>query len=60
MRKELDYTLLQEFFQKKIVAHERSDVKNYYLCYTPYGLFWLNLYLENKYENFLTVNVTDL
>ena len=32
--------------------HERSAVKNSvstYMCYTPDGLFWLNLYRRSQY-----------
>ena len=47
-RKDVDYNLLIDFFQKKFVVHERWAVKNpfsTYVCYAPDGLFWLNLYV---------------
>ena len=47
-RKDVDYKLLQEFFQKKFVVHEQLAVEHSfstYLCYAPDGLFWLNLYM---------------
>ena len=45
-RKDVDYELLKEFFQKYFVVHEKSAVENLfstYVCYAPDGLFWLNL-----------------
>ena len=45
-RKEVEYKLLQDFFQKDFVVHEQSAVENSfstYVCYAPDGLFWLNL-----------------
>ena len=45
-RKVVGYKLLQEFFQKYFVVHQRSGVKNSfstYVYYAPDGLFWLNL-----------------
>ena len=46
-RKDVDYKLLKDFFQKYFVAHEQSAVENSFstdVCYAPDGLFWLNLY----------------
>ena len=46
-RKDVDYKILEEFFQKYFFVHEQSAVKNSfstYVCYAPDGLFWLNLY----------------
>ena len=46
----MDYKLLQEFVQKYFVVHELSAVENSfstYVCYTPDGLFWLNLYPDS-------------
>ena len=45
-RKDVDYKVLKDFFQKHFVAHEKSAVQNLfstYVCYAPDGLFWLNL-----------------
>ena len=45
-REDVDYELLQEFFQNYFVVHEQSAVENSfstYVCYAPDGLFWLNL-----------------
>ena len=45
-RKDVDYKLLKEFFQKYFVVHEQSAVENSFstqVCYGPDGLFWLNL-----------------
>ena len=45
-RKDVDYKLLYEFFQKYFAVHEQSAVENSfstYVCYAPDGLFWLNL-----------------
>ena len=53
MRKDMDYKLLKEFFQKYFVVHEQSAVDNSfstYVCYSPDGLFWLNLY--HLYQEF--------
>ena len=46
-RKDVDYKLLKEFFQKNVVVHKQLAVENSdstYICYAPDGLFWLNLY----------------
>ena len=46
-RKDGDYKLLYEFYQKHFVVHELSALKNSsstHACYNPDGLFWLNLY----------------
>ena len=46
-RKDVDYKLISEFFQKNFVIDEQSAIKNSfstYVCYAPDGLFWLNLY----------------
>ena len=46
MRKDVDYKLLQEFFQKEFVVHEQLAVEisfSRFVCYTQDGLFWLNL-----------------
>ena len=46
-RKDVDYNLLLEFFQKYFVVHEQLAAKNSFstfVCYAPDGLFWLNLY----------------
>ena len=48
-RKDVDYKPLEEFFQKNCVINEQSAVKNSfstYVCYSPDGLFWLNLYFN--------------
>ena len=48
-RKDVDYKLLLEFFQKYFVVHKQSAVENSfstYVCYAPDGLFWLNLYFR--------------
>ena len=45
----MDFTLLQEFFQKYFVVHEQSAVRtsfSTYVCYAPDGLFWLNMYVN--------------
>ena len=45
----LDYVI--RIFQKYFVVHEQSAVENSfstYICYTPDGLFWLNLYIYIK------------
>ena len=58
----MDYKLLLEFFQKYLIADERSAVKNSfstYVCYTPDGLFWLNLYFKAPFFKFLEVNFMD-
>ena len=48
-RKDVNYKLLYEFFQKYLILHEHSATENSfstYLCYDPDGLFWLNLYIS--------------
>ena len=50
-RKDVDYNLLLEFFQKYFVVHEQLAAKDSfstYVCYAPDGLFWLNLYHTEK------------
>jgi len=45
-RKDVNYKLLYEFFQRCFVLHEHSATENLfstYVCYDPDGLFWLNL-----------------
>ena len=45
-RKDTDYKLLLEFFQKYFVLHERWAIKisfSAYVCYTLDFFFWLNL-----------------
>ena len=52
-RKDVDYKLLKEFFQKYFVVNKQSAVESSfstYVCYAPDGLFWLNLYL-NAFAN---------
>ena len=47
MRKDVDYKLLQQFFQKYQVIQEQSAVENsfsIYVCYAPDGFYWMNLY----------------
>ena len=56
-REDVDYKLIQEFFQKYFVVHEQSAVENSfstYICYAPDGSFWLNLYTyaPSTVENF--------
>ena len=52
----------KSFFQKYFFVHEQSAVKNSFstcVCYSPDGLFWLNLYLKllDVFHNrFLTRN----
>ena len=58
----MDYTLLLEFFQKYFVVYEQSAVENSYstyVCYTPDGLFWLNLYSAVN-EYILKIEVQNL
>ena len=41
-RKDMDYNILKELFQRCFVVHERSDFKDSfstYVCYDPDGLF---------------------
>ena len=45
-RKDVEYKIILEFFQKYFFLHEKSAVENSfstYVCYDPDGLFWLNL-----------------
>ena len=47
-RKDVDYKLRIEFFQKYLVVYERSAVKNSsstYVCYAPDVSFWTVLYM---------------
>ena len=58
-RKDVDYKLLKDFFQKYFVVHEQSAVENSfstYVCYAPDGLFWLNLYIIDEGEIHKTFN----
>ena len=56
-RKDVDYNLLREVFQKYFVVNEQSAVKSSFstcVRYEPDGLFWLNLWgSESKSEAFL-------
>ena len=55
-RKDVNYKLLEEFFQKYFGVHEQKTVKNSfstYVFYAPDGLFWLNLY--HSYYQFKAV-----
>ena len=58
-RKVVDYKLLKEFFQKHFVVHEQSAVENSfstYVFYAPDGLFWLNLYVQIRYQFAMHIN----
>ena len=58
-RKDVEYKLLLELFQKYFVVHEQSAVKNSfsaYVCNARDGLFWLNLYSAIWKENARTLN----
>ena len=49
-RKDVEYKVLSEFFQKCFVVDEQSAVENSfstYVCYAVDGLFWLNLYRQH-------------
>ena len=49
-RKDVNYKLLYELFQKYFVLPEQSATENSfstYVCYAPDGLFWLNLYVTD-------------
>ena len=65
-RKDVDYKLLLEFFQKIFVVHEQSAVEksfSTYVCYAPDGLFWLNLYItffENQSDFVLVLKYCDV
>ena len=53
-RKDVNYKLIYNFFQKYFVVHERWAVKisvSTCVCYTPDGLFWWNLYLSIVYTS---------
>ena len=58
--KVVEYKLLWVFFQKHfIVLHERFAVKNSistYVCYTPDGLFWLNLHTTLNKTKWIWIN----
>ena len=50
MRKDVDYKLLYESFQKYFVVHEWSAVKNSFIAYVYYApdvLFWTELYTKS-------------
>ena len=50
-RKNVEYEVLKEFFQNHFVVNEQSAVEHSfstYVCYTPDGLFRLNLYLITR------------
>ena len=58
-RKDVDYNLLEEFFQKYFVVHEQLAVNNSfrkYVCYGPDGLFWLQLYVLNNLLAYLVTS----
>ena len=62
-RKDVNYKLLEEFFQKYFGVNEQTTVKNSfstYVCYTPDGLFWLNLYVERFLMHALLNSKLDL
>ena len=46
-RKDVDYKLLQDFFQKYFVAHERSAVKNYFNTYLCMLCTWRYILVES-------------